>query len=190
MLEKKLTALSCVAGIVVLGACGSVTAYTPPPPPPPPAISVLEAFGIRSLQLVVKRGDDSHHLDPSELAAGVVSDWRSRRTTVRMKAPSKPVTDSAGLEITILRDGPAAVQSPPPSGGQQHGGQVVWLAAKLTSKDGAVIWRQSAVRYATSCASSAGNAAAWNDPKFRYCVVDNVSRQFVYQLLYDFKGSP
>jgi hypothetical protein len=182
MLEKKLTAMGCVAGILILGACG---ASPPPPPrrPPPPPLPSLEAHETHSILVAVKNGSESHQLAPSDVARAMVFNWRGRYTGIKVHIQSNAGLKDALLEITILSESTSLLQ-PSSLKGKENLTLDVRLSATLTSQNGDVLWHQQPTQISQICPIGLGEATeAWKDPKLRECVADKMSREIVNRML-------
>lgn len=188
MLEKKLTTLGCVAGILALGACYGTLTAPPPPPPPVAPIAGLGAYGVKSIRVTVVNGPDSHHLDPVEVTRAMIATWRGHDTGVKLRTDNGAGKEDAVLQVTVESDGWTPPQSGPLSGSYPD----VWvrLSGTLTAKNGDVIWHESSTKYSPYCAIPAEEAPElWKVPKLKMCVTNKVSIEFVDQLVH-FLGVP
>ena len=196
MLEKKLTALGCVAAIVALGAC-AVGSSSPPPPPAPVKIApTLDIWRVRSIRVAATNASSQPHLIPDEVALAFAIGWRAKHTGVWVHVGEETTPRESPLDVTVVSED-AAPSLSPDSPARRRLPVVVALTATLSSPNGNVIWHESAYQYSTSCPAPSHEAVEassdsradprtdpWADPGFRVCVTNGVTLQLVDRLLH------
>jgi hypothetical protein len=137
MLEKKLMALTCAAGILVFGACG-VSLSAPPvphlPPAPVPGLALVHTIAIQ-----VEDVSDGDLVDGDALGQAVVANWNSARKKKQVHfdvmQPSR--ADDATLKIVLIRK---SLSCEPSSPFVQKCGIRLITSSNLISRDGKFLW--------------------------------------------------
>jgi len=135
MLAKKLLALACAGGILAIGAC-----FLPPVRPQQPPPPQIDFHGIRRLWVTASSQSETHHIDPSTLAAAVAYQFNLQvDNRVITASPSYGSSHDGTLQIDILNES-AAAQAIAASSGKTQWTLDVTLNATLTNSAGAILW--------------------------------------------------
>jgi hypothetical protein len=176
MLGKKLLTLTCAAGILACGACfGPI--YRPPPPPS------LDLQGVQSVRVEVTNDSESHHLDPSDLARRVAYNinWQTRNTGVSAHIQMEDGPGDAVLRISVLNE---SVSPSRPPASHKKLSILIRISARLTRKDGQVIWGEAAPYSIHYNFPHEDPSDVWNDVSLLNFVTYELSSGLVHRMFY------
>ena len=189
MLEKKLTALGCAAGIILFGACyGGTPNPSPPPSSPPPALLGIDANRLHNMRVTAINTSTSSSLSSDEVARAVARRWHAEHTGIGVYLEGAPHKGGESiLTVAVLSE--EALPLPRASSTRVEIGSapvvlVARVSAVLTDKKGDVIWRESATDYSTSCnVASPDGMNAWKLPACQASVEETIATQLVTRLI-------
>ncbi len=186
MLEKKLTALGCAAGILLFGACYGGTP-DPSPPPTPPGLAMEQ---LHSVRIIARNTSVSQNVDSDELARAVARRWHRDHTGKAIYLESAPQKKGESiLTITVLSESSSLPQKSASRSGELPQ-VVVRISAVLTDPKGHLVWLQSDRKYSMLCSTtSVDETDALRVPACQAAVEDMIAAQLVDGLVLAVRGS-
>jgi len=186
MLEKKLTALGCAAGIILFGACYGGTPDPNPRPTAPPLAGPMKR--LHSIRIIATNTSASKSLTSDGVARAVARRWHADHTGIAIYLEGAPQKKGEStLTITVLSE-----SSLPPQRGRSSGSGsatvVVRISAVLTGEKGNLIWIESDRKYSMACSTtSVDEMDALTLPACQAAVEDMIAAQLVDGLVFALK---